>query len=45
MSPSNVFLGYDHGKGDFQELTDTTKYQSIIDGDLTDISRQLSSLG
>ena len=45
MSPSNVFLGYDHSKGDFQELKDSTKYQSIIEGDLSDISRHLSSLG
>ncbi|MHA1708166.1 MAG: hypothetical protein ACTSYV_03700 [Candidatus Heimdallarchaeaceae archaeon] len=44
MTPGNVFLGYNHNTGEFKELKDTSKYQTIMDTDAKEMSGKLETL-
>ncbi|MHA1482855.1 MAG: hypothetical protein ACTSQA_05420 [Candidatus Heimdallarchaeaceae archaeon] len=44
MSPTNVFLAYDHNKNEFSEIKEQIKFQKIMESDASDISSQLMSM-
>ena len=45
MGTSNNFLGYEHGKGDFHEIKDQSKFQALFDSESLEISKRLSGMG
>ena len=44
MSPTNVFLAYDHSKNEFSEIKDQIKFQKIMESDASDVGSQLRSM-
>lgn len=45
MTSSNVFISYDHDIMKFKEMRDSTKFEKILQSDITEIGAKLDALG